>query len=473
MENKTKHTKDKNPVIQSMLNHLAEETVSPEKIDLWADIRNHLAASKTQSKRKEFSMNKRIMLSASTAVLILALVAVFIARNVTTVSAQTILERASAVQSATKPAQGISHTVIEIYENPLALAGERPGKTTINETYYSLSTLQGQSAPKAAPTFLYRNVTKDTAGNILDVSASDGSFNYSNYSANSNVTPTTDGPLTIYRSPLSQDDMTKNAIRNNEPSVSANSLFEWFRDNPRVELEGKVTWTDGSLAYVLVDRNEQTKKLANGQVEKTSTGMTKMIFNAQTYQLLESQTSVRKDEQDIIISEDKFVVDEILPADTPVDWSLSDLKNVTFVDETVTEDPNYTPESTVLSEHELATHINAYVLKTIPEGFSLKIIMTPNDPQGQSYNYEINYENSANETFGMMAVGTMDPGFIEKSFYDGSYKTASGLTINYSPSSSHGTNGMLTIPDGTSFLLSSSMSREEVQKLAEDLVPAK
>jgi hypothetical protein len=99
--------------------------------------------------------------------------------------------------------------------------------------------------------------------------------------------------------------------------------------------------------------------------------------------------------------------------------------------------------------------------------------MTPNDPQGQSYNYEINYENSANETFGMMAVGTMDPGFIEKSFYDGSYKTASGLTINYSPSSSHGTNGMLTIPDGTSFLLSSSMSREEVQKLAEELGPAK
>ncbi len=104
MENKTKHTKDKNPVIQSMLNHLAEETDSPEKIDLWADIRNHLAASKTQSKHKEFSMNKRIMLSASTAVLILALVAIFIARNVTTVSAQTILERASAVQSATKPA---------------------------------------------------------------------------------------------------------------------------------------------------------------------------------------------------------------------------------------------------------------------------------------------------------------------------------------------------------------------------------
>jgi len=472
MKNKTKHTKDKNPVIQSMLDHLAEETVNPKKVDLWPAIRSHLAASKTPSKHKEFSMNKRIMLSASMAVLILALVTVFIARNVTTVSAQTILERASAVQSATMPAQGIWHTVIEVYDNPQALTGDRPGKTTINDTYYSLSTVQDQSALAVAPTFLYRDVTTDTAGNILDVSASDGSFNYSNYSANPEAAVKNDGPLTIYRSPLTQDDREKDATRD-QPSVSADSLFEWFRNNPRVELEGKITWTDGSQAYVLVDRNEQTQKLANGQVEKTSTGATKMIFNAETYQLLESQTSIRKDGQDIVISEVKFVVDEILPADTHVDWSLSDLKNVAFVDETIVEDPSYVPESTVLSEHELAAHINAYVLKTIPEGFSLKIIMTPNDSQAQSYNYEINYENSANETFGMMAVGTMDPGFIEKSFYDGSYVTASGLTINYSPSSSHGTSGMLTIPDGTSFLLSSSMSREEIQKLAEDLVPAK
>ena len=180
MKNKTKHTKDKNPVIQSMLDHLAEETVNPKKVDLWPAIRSHLAASKTPSKHKEFSMNKRIMLSASMAVLILALVTVFIARNVTTVSAQTILERASAVQSATMPAQGIWHTVIEVYDNPQALTGDRPGKTTINDTYYSLSTVQDQSALAVAPTFLYRDVTTDTAGNILDVSASDGSFNYSN-----------------------------------------------------------------------------------------------------------------------------------------------------------------------------------------------------------------------------------------------------------------------------------------------------
>jgi hypothetical protein len=32
---------------------------------------------------------------------------------------------------------------------------------------------------------------------------------------------------------------------------------------------------------------------------------------------------------------------------------------------------------------------------------------------------------------------------------------------------------LVGIADGTSFLLGSSMSREEVQKLAEDLVPAK
>ena len=71
-----------------------------------------------------------------------------------------------------------------------------------------------------------------------------------------------------------------------------------------------------------------------------------------------------------------------------------------------------------------------------------------------------------------MAIGKMEPGFIENNFYDGSYRTASGLVINYSPSS-HSVGGMLTIPDGTSFLLGASMSREETQKLVEDLVPAK
>ena len=65
----------------------------------------------------------------------------------------------------------------------------------------------------------------------------------------------------------------------------------------------------------------------------------------------------------------------------------------------------------------------------------------------------------------------MEPGFVESNFYDGSYKAASGLMINYSPShSGGGTSAMLTAPDGNSFLLTSSLPREQVQNLVETLM---
>jgi hypothetical protein len=416
-------------------------------------------------------MRKKLIAPALLAVVVIILVALFIFNPATPVSAQQILERAASAQSVTMPAQGIWHTIIKIYENPQALAGDRPGVETTDETYSNLVGNQNSTSAAPMPTNLYRSVTTDAAGKVLDVAASDGSINYSNFSANAGTSANVGGPLTIYRTPISPDERKK--VGSIDPATSAKALFDNFRSNPRVELQGKITWSDGSQAYVLVNHNEQTQKLADGQVKNTPTGMTKMIFNAQTYQLLESQTSVIKDGQEIVISEVQFLVNEVLPANSQVAWNLSDLKGVSFVDETVAVDPNYTPVSRNLSEHELATLINAYVLKTIPAGFSLKIIGTPNDPQAQSYNYEINYESPTHANFDMMAVGVMEPGFIEKNFYDGSYKTASGLVINYSQAGSQGTSGMLTIPDGTSFLLSSSMSREQVQQLAEDLVPAK
>ena len=77
----------------------------------------------------------------------------------------------------------------------------------------------------------------------------------------------------------------------------------------------------------------------------------------------------------------------------------------------------------------------------------------------------------------MVAVGYMDPGFVEKSFYDGSYKASSGMILYYSSSkpenSTEGTSAMLVTPDGASFLVFSIMSRTEVEALVEDLVQLK
>ena len=44
----------------------------------------------------------------------------------------------------------------------------------------------------------------------------------------------------------------------------------------------------------------------------------------------------------------------------------------------------------------------------------------------------------------MMFVGVMDAGFVDANFYDGSYKTAAGLVINFSTGSGKGTSGILT-----------------------------
>src|ERR1051325_8854936 len=107
MKDNSKRMGNKNPTIQSMLEHLAKETIHPEKMDLWPAVRANLAVSKTLLRSKELSVNKRFMFSAITAMLILAVVIVFIANSVTTVSAKEVLDRAYQAQTQTGTNQGI------------------------------------------------------------------------------------------------------------------------------------------------------------------------------------------------------------------------------------------------------------------------------------------------------------------------------------------------------------------------------
>jgi len=391
------------------------------------------------------------------AVLIVALVAVLMFNTVVPVSAQTILDRASAAQAAEATAQGIEHTRIEIYENPQALEGEQAGTTVINEDYFDPATGH------------YRFLTQDATGKILQVAAYDGSYNYFAWGEDIQG-----NSVTIHRTPQSQDDLKKRQLGG--PEITENSLFEHFRTNPRVELLGKETWSDGRQVYVLVDRNSQTQKLPNGQEEETFTGTMKVVFDAKTYQLVESETTVYKDGKEIVIEKVRFLVDEVLPLESQIAWNLNDLQNVIFVDDPQVE-PVEDVSFEVISEEQLAARANAYVLKNIPEGFTQEIVAAANQSQDESYAYEIHYNGPSDEHFGLQAVGVMDQGFIETSFYDGSYKSAAGLVLNYSSShpegSEEGTSAMLTVPDGTSFLLWSTLSRAEVQSLVEDLVPLK
>ena len=381
------------------------------------------------------------------AVTLVVVVVIFVAGSVTTVSAQQILTRAIAAQ--TPPTHGIWHTQIQIYENHAMLAGDHPGTTTIDEDY--LDTTNGQ----------YRFV-QDSAGEIMQVNAFDGAYTYFGLRSGDNAG---NNPLKVERVKAGSDQGAKTRLI--DPAAIAKSLFDDFLNNPRVRVDSQRTWTDGRPVYILVDDNTQNQKGANGT---TYTGSVRMVFDAKTYRLIENRTTVRKDGQDIVIDEAQWLVDEVLPAGSPVAWDLSDLKGITVVDGTPSTQTSPTFET--LTEQELAAHTkNFYTLKPLPAGYSEKIVAVTDQPKEHDYQFEIDYTGPNGETFGLQAVGQMDPGFVASSFYDGSYKAGSGLVVYYSPShSGGGTSAMLMAPDGYGFLLTSSLPRGQVQNLVETLV---
>jgi hypothetical protein len=405
-------------------------------------------------------MRNRIIFPATAAVALLAVVAFFAINPPTPVSAQQILERATSAQSSAKPSQGIWHERIEVIDNPQALAGDGAGVKTTTEDYSDLASS------------LNRSVTTDASGKILSVYSMDGSYTYTFDTSSAAGSAT---PLVVTKIPFSQNPEKETGVA--DPNASAQALFEQFRTNPGVKLEGKLTWMDGSQAYALVDENYQTQKLADGKESKTLIGSTRMVFNAQTYALLESQTSLRKDGQDVAINTVLFLVDEILPANSPVAWDLRDLKGATFVDKSAQQPESSEVIPQPVTMRDLAGHKDVYALATIPDGFTLQIFAAAGQPQGQPYTYELTYSNPAKENFDLMAVGEMGPGFVAANFYDGSYVAANGMVLNFSSAnpdkSTGGTSAILTLPDGSSFLLTSTFSREKVEALVENLVAVK
>ena len=423
----------------------------------------HRECNKNFFERILNAMKLQTKFSALAVAAVLVVVILFVAGNVTSVSAQKIIARATAAQ--TLPAQGIWHTKIQIYQNHAMLTGDHPGTTTIDDDYYDLT------AGK------YRSVSQDSAGKILQVAAFDGTYNYSGLQAAGNGA---NEPLQVERVKAGPDDGIKARSTDStttaqagpaDPASLTKGLFDDFRNNPRVRVDSQKTWTDGTPVYVLIDDNFQTQQ---GSDDKTFTGSMRMVFNSETYALVESQTTVHKGDQDIVIDEIQWLANEVMPAESSVAWDLSDLKGITIAD----GDQQSVEDGVVfetLTEQQLAAHTpNYYVLDPLPVGYTMKIGAVVNQPTDQDYQFEIHYTGPEGKTFEMQAVGKMDTGFIESSFYDGSYKAASGLMLNYSPSHSNGnTSAMLTAPDGNSYLLFSSLPRDQVQKLVDTLVKGK
>jgi len=402
-------------------------------------------------------MKKRSIFSAMAGVVVLAILAVFVARNVIPVSARQIMDRAYEVQSQQSAEQGIQHIRTEIFSN-LETLPEEQGMDWIVESYFDL-----QSGN-------FRLVSIDIkTGKITDALAYDGSYEYNSEGTKSN---TPDGSaLMIYRSPLTQASALSQKLRfrYGVEGLDAKTLFDKMRNDPNTQLAGKETWEGGLQVYAL--RSQQPLKVLVDNNVAEPMGLVTVYFEVDTYRIAGSRVTMEKDGKELLISLERTLMNETLPAGTSVDWSLNDLQGVTFVDDLNGE--HASPK--VISVEELASKTDsAYLLKIIPEGFSLEIDSLGKRAADQLFFYEATYTNEVGEYFTIRTFS--DKPLEDTSWADETYTTASGLTlyfVNQPSTEPKFTGGLMQDPNGNTYAIDSTLSRERIKELLEDLVLVK
>ena len=192
------------------------------------------------------------------------------------------------------------------------------------------------------------------------------------------------------------------------PTFSAEENFEAMRMDPNITLEAMMTSSNGKKAYVLVSVRTMDKQYfkINNEVSEKEGGTFKerMIFDAETYELLETETTVKKDGKETIIRSSRFLVNEVLPVDAKVAWDLSDLKDIKLVDDLDRTKGDLLPEK--ITPKELAEKTSTgYLLKEIPEGFNLTITAPPRQINETSYIFIASYRNKDGDYFVIQSTG--------------------------------------------------------------------
>jgi len=409
-------------------------------------------------------IQKRWIFSGLAGAIVLSILAIFVARNATPVSAREILDRAYEVQSQQTAEKGIQHIRNEIYSNLEALPEDQGMDTTV-ESYLDLRSGN------------YRLVTTDNkTGKVLDVYAYDGSNAYS--SASTKGVPQMDEPLTIYRSPQDRPSVISSKLGtgndrklNAALDADAKTMFDKMRNDPHVQFVGQETWDDGRIVYIL--RSQQPiKVLVENQIEHP-TGFVTVYFDVDTYELLGSRVTMEEDGKELLIISQRILVDETLPEVSSVAWDLSDLQGISIVDDTTGEHTNM-PQ--VIPVEELASKTqSAYLLKTIPEGFSLEISVLPKQPANEPFFYNATYIKGKD----YFMIRTWGDKIKDASWADETYTTASGLVLHFiveagvTKSGGQFTSALMETPEGMTFAINSTLPRETIKALAEELVLVK
>jgi hypothetical protein len=423
-------------------------------------------ASNLYKKFGGVSMNKRSIFSAAAGVLVLAVLAVVIARNVipASASAQQILERASEVQVQQPAAQGIRHIRSEAYDN-LEGKSDRQGEDTIVESYSNPANGNFRVV-----------ITDKKTGNLLVVFAFDGSNAYNTEGSKSGQ-PGAE-LLTVYRNPQNRPSVIGTTFadrisgRSNAAlDAEAKNMFDKMRKDPHVELIGKETWDNRHTVYVLQSQQEVKSFAKNDPM-----GLVTLYFDVHTYQLMGSRTSIEKDGKEVLISRQQILLDEILPADSHIAWDLSDLQGIKIVDDPNGEHsvpetlaPKVNPAKALAAKTD-----SAYLLKTVPAGFSLEVSVLPKQPTNRPFFYEAGYTNKAGDYFVIRTFG--DKPLEDTSWADEIYTTASGLVlyfVNQPSIDTKFTGGLMQAPNGKTYAIDSTLPRDTVKAFMEDLVLVK
>jgi hypothetical protein len=255
-------------------------------------------------------------------------------------------------------------------------------------------------------------------------------------------------------------------------------MFRQMRDDPNAELLGEETWIDGSKVYVL--RSWQpVKALVDGKMDgnpELPMGWVTSYFDVETYRLVESRAAIERNGKEILVYSYRALVDEFLPSGSDVPWDLSDLGGIAIVDDSQGQYVDFLPE--VISEEELASRApSAYLLATIPDGYTLEISASPKQPADQPYVFVASYRNEAKDYFVIQALGSKELEFITEGANE-TYTTASGLVLTFmddfkEPSGKQFTSAVLETPQGAAFLINSTLPRETIKALAEELALVK
>jgi len=379
-------------------------------------------------------------------------------KNVTPVSAKQVLEKA---YEANKPAvmdKGISHMVVEIFHNNTMEEGKNAGTRMLRETYTDFGTGNLRTVQYALPD-----------KKIMDVFGYDGEYTYSTqHSENGKAADI----LTVYRSPQSREKVTD--LDAGQRTLDAEEMFKQLRSAPDVKLETPKELLDGKKTIILLS----THSLAISESSSTHKNSitfdrvsSKMIFDAGTYKLLEITNTAKKNDKEFVISSTKYITNEVLPAESPVEWDFSDLTGIKLVDDMDRSKGDLLPEK--ITPQELAAHTkDGFLLKEVPAGFELTLSAPPRQPEESSYYYTASYRNSDQ---GYLVIQTVEmlPDEMADSI-DETLTTGTGLTIQLlkqdgiSDSESYMT-AFVEKSEKTCVLINSNLPKEEFKKYLEGL----